>query len=202
MERRCFRPFLQNSAVPCILLTSESSCTRTVIQKLNETEALFDQKTLCYELKIKGLLCEIFGMILCEHQNDLAKFVPANQLELERLEQMLNYLNTHFESIISLQELADQVHLSREVCCRMDIILGFCVRNHSGIDLHDTDIDFFRPIVFQKRTAPFDLLCVNETVLFYYLCSIEARDLLDLVTSQVCHLPESHGFCLYVWNIW
>ena len=37
---------------------------------------------------------------------------------------------------------------------RMDIILGFCIRNHSGIDLHDTDIDFFRPIVFQKRTAP------------------------------------------------
>lgn len=58
VERRCFRPFLQNSAVPCILLTSESSCTRTVIQKLNETEALFDQKTFCYELKIKGLLCE------------------------------------------------------------------------------------------------------------------------------------------------
>ena len=119
VERRCFRPFLQNSAVPCILLTSESSCTRTVIQKLNETEALFDQKTLCYELKIRGLLCEIFGMILCEHQNDLAKFIPANQLELERLEQMLNYLNTHFESVISLQELADQVHLSREVCCRL-----------------------------------------------------------------------------------
>ena len=41
------------------------------------------------------------------------------QLELERLEQMLNYLNTHFESVISLQELADQVHLSREVCCRL-----------------------------------------------------------------------------------
>ena len=119
VERRCFRPFLQNSSVPCILLTSRNSCTRTVIQKLNETEALFDQKTFCYELKIKGLLCEIFGMILCEHQNDLAKFVPANQLELERLEQMLNYLNTHFESIISLQELADQVHLSREVCCRL-----------------------------------------------------------------------------------
>ena len=119
VERRCFRPFLQNSSVPCILLTSGNSCTRTVIQKLNETEALFDQKTFCYELKIKGLLCEIFGMILCEHQNDLAKFVPANQLELERLEQMLDYLNTHFESVISLQELADQVHLSKEVCCRL-----------------------------------------------------------------------------------
>ena len=58
-------------------------------------------------------------MILCEHQNDLAKFIPSNQLELERLEQMLDYLNTHFGSVISLQELADQVHLSREVCCRL-----------------------------------------------------------------------------------
>ena len=107
---------------------------------------------------------------------------------------MLNYLNTHFESIISLQELADQVHLSREVCCRMDIILGFCVRNHSGIDLHDTDIDFFRPIVFQKRTAP--LTYYTSMRLFFLLFGgnpifvIEAEDLLDLVTSQVCHLPE------------
>ena len=60
----------------------------------------------------------------------------------------------------------------------------------------------FQTYCFPKKNSPFDLLCVNETVLFYYLCSIEARDLLDLVTSQVCHLPESHGFCLYVWNIW
>lgn len=31
-------------------------------------------------------------------------------LELDRLEQMLDYLNTHFESVLSLQQLADQVH--------------------------------------------------------------------------------------------
>ena len=88
----------------------------------------------------------------------------------------------------------------------MDIILGFCVRNHSGIDLHDTDIDFFRPIILQKRTAP--LTYYASMRLFFFIIRgnpifvIEARDLLDLVTSQVCHLPESHGFCLYVWNIW
>ena len=67
-------------------------------------------------------------------------------------------------------------------------------------NLQEGDILFVDEI--HRLNSPFDLLCVNETVLFYYLCSIEARDLLDLVTSQVCHLPESHGFCLYVWNIW
>ena len=88
----------------------------------------------------------------------------------------------------------------------MDIILEFYIRNHSEIDLHDTDIDFFRPIIFQKRTAP--LTYYTSMRLFFLLFGdnpifvIEAGDLLDLVTSQVYHLPESHGFCLYVWNIW
>lgn len=119
IERNCFRPFLQNSAVPCIILTEENDCTNHLIQKLNEVETLFDNKPFCYELKIKGLLCEVYSLILCEHQKEFTKFIPSNQLELERLEQMLNYLNTHFESVVSLQELADEVHLSREVCCRL-----------------------------------------------------------------------------------
>ena len=42
VERRCFRPFLQNSSVPCILLASGNSCTRTVIQKLNEKMCIRD----------------------------------------------------------------------------------------------------------------------------------------------------------------
>lgn len=82
-------------------------------------ETVFDQKSFCYELKIKGLLCEVFSMILYAHRQELTKFIPANQQELERLEKMLNYLNLHFAEVISLQELADQVHLSREVCCRL-----------------------------------------------------------------------------------
>ena len=119
VERNCFRPFLQNSAVPCIHLTGAEGKETEIIQKLNQVEEAFDQKAFCYELKIKGLLCEAFGMLLYEHRQELTKFVPANQLELERLEIMLNYLNTHFAEVISLQELADQIHLSKEVCCRL-----------------------------------------------------------------------------------
>lgn len=119
IERNCFRPFLQNSTVPCIHLTASDENGKEILEKLNQVEEVFDRKPFCYELKIRGLLCEAFSMILSDHQRELTKFVPANQQELERLEVMLNYLNTHFESVISLQELADQVHLSREVCCRL-----------------------------------------------------------------------------------
>ena len=119
VERKCFQPFLQNSAIPCIYLTGFDENGKEILQKLNQVEEAFDRKRFCYELKIKGLLCEAFAMILYGHRQELKKFVPANLQELERLEKMLNYLNMHFTEVISLQDLADQVHLSREVCCRL-----------------------------------------------------------------------------------
>ena len=119
VERKCFQPFLQNSAIPCIYLTRFDENGKEILQKLNQVEEAFDRKRFCYELKIKGLLCEAFAMILYGHRQELTKFVPANLQELERLEKMLNYLNMHFTEVISLQDLADQVHLSREVCCRL-----------------------------------------------------------------------------------
>lgn len=119
VERKCFQPFLQNSAIPCIYLTGFGENGKEILQKLNQVEEAFDRKRFCYELKIKGLLCEAFAMILYGHRQELTKFVPANLQELERLKKMLNYLNMHFTEVISLQDLADQVHLSREVCCRL-----------------------------------------------------------------------------------
>ena len=119
VERKCFQPFLQNSAIPCIHLTGFDENGKEILQKLNQVEEAFDRKRFCYELKIKGLLCEAFAMILYGHRQELTKFVPANLQELERLEKMLNYLNMYFTDVISLQDLADQVHLSREVCCRL-----------------------------------------------------------------------------------
>lgn len=119
VERKCFQPFLQNSAIPCIYLTGFDENGKEILQKLNQVEEAFDRKRFCYELKIKGLLCEAFAMIFYGHRQELTKFVPANLQELERLEKMLNYLNMHFTEVISLQDLADQVHLSREVCCRL-----------------------------------------------------------------------------------
>lgn len=119
VERKCFQPFLQNSAISCIYLTGFGENGKEILQKLNQVEEAFDRKRFCYELKIKGLLCEAFAMILYGHRQELTKFVSANLQELERLEKMLNYLNMHFTEVISLQDLADQVHLSREVCCRL-----------------------------------------------------------------------------------
>ena len=68
VERKCFQPFLQNSAIPCIHLTGFDENGKEILWKLNQVEEAFDRKRFCYELKIKGLLCEAFAMILYGHR--------------------------------------------------------------------------------------------------------------------------------------
>ena len=132
VERKCMRPFLEGSAGPCIRIDgtgadrTEADRTgaesRRLLQMLDEIDRLYTEKPLCHELRIKGLLCEILAALLPEAyrnpENKRLQSVPASSAELERLQLTLDYLHQHYDSVVSLQELADLTHLSREVCCR------------------------------------------------------------------------------------
>ena len=142
VERKCMRPFLEGSAGPCIRIDGgEADGTesngigadgtesngigaepRRLLQMLDEIDRLYTEKPLCHELRIKGLLCEILAALLPEAYRNPAnkrlQSVPASSAELERLQLTLDYLHQHYDSVVSLQELADLTHLSREACCR------------------------------------------------------------------------------------
>ena len=132
VERKCMRPFLEGSAGPCIRIDggeadgTESNGigaeSRRLLQMLDEIDRLYTEKPLCHELRIKGLLCEILAALLPEAYrnpaNKRVQSVPASSAKLERLQLTLDYLHQHYDSVVSLQELADLTHLSREACCR------------------------------------------------------------------------------------
>ena len=132
VERKCMRPFLEGSAGPCIRIDGDEADgtesngigaeSRRLLQMLDEIDRLYTEKPLCHELRIKGLLCEILAALLPEAYRNPAnkrlQSVPASSAELERLQLTLDYLHQHYDSVVSLQELADLTHLSREACCR------------------------------------------------------------------------------------
>ena len=132
VERKCMRSFLEGSAGPCIRIDgtgadrTEADRTgaesRRLLQMLDEIDRLYTEKPLCHELRIKGLLCEILAALLPEAYRNPAnkrlQSVPASSAELERLQLTLDYLHQHYDSVVSLQELSDLTHLSREACCR------------------------------------------------------------------------------------
>ena len=60
VEQHCFRPLLQNSALPCIHLTGQDDWSAKVLRLLNQVEQVYDQKGFCYELQIRGRFVKPF----------------------------------------------------------------------------------------------------------------------------------------------
>ena len=119
IEKNCFRAFQHNRNAACIIFDDTQLWGKQLLSLLEETDRLFYERPYCYELRIKGILCEVFAELLSRQDSACAKSSPENTTDLIRLEKMLDFLHTHFDQIVSLQELAEQVHLSREVCCRI-----------------------------------------------------------------------------------
>lgn len=103
VERKCFQPFLQNSAIPCIYLTGFDENGKEILQKLNQVEEAFDRKRFCYELKIKGLLCEAFAMILYGHRQELTKEKMSKTLKAGAIYTRVNDQNTPRELTANME---------------------------------------------------------------------------------------------------
>lgn len=121
MERKYFRPFCGNSLFPCILLDGtepEEQNAPGKAELLRAAAEYFRRRPLGFELKIQSLLCEFFFQIFSENPEALKEGTSADGVKLRRLQTLLDYLHSHYDRPVSLQELAGTVHLSRESCCR------------------------------------------------------------------------------------
>lgn len=118
MESICFRPFLHNRQLSCLLLDTACPLDRGLIAQLNCVDDYFSRKPFGFQLKIKSLLCDFFFEILSRSQEQLSSFTPASQEDLLRLGLLLDCLHADYGQSIPLKELAAKVSLTREGCCR------------------------------------------------------------------------------------
>ena len=121
MERNYFRPFCGNSLIPCILLEDQEDQEergRGQLELLRRVAEYFRRRPYGFELKIQSLLCEFFFQIFSENQERMTERTAADTEKLRRLQTLLDFLHENYGQTVSLRELAEKVHLSRESCCR------------------------------------------------------------------------------------
>ena len=118
MERNYFRPFCGNSLIPCILLEDQEERGRGQLELLRRVAEYFRRRPYGFELKIQSLLCEFFFQIFSENQERMTERTAADTEKLRRLQTLLDFLHENYGQTVSLRELAEKVHLSRESCCR------------------------------------------------------------------------------------
>ena len=112
IETEFLRPFLGAKSLAAIQLTDEECA---FFQKIGMLDA---DRPFAYELKIKGLLCEVFYELLVRHQEALCNAQTASMEDLRRMTLLLETLHAHYDEPLSLDRLAKTLALSKESCCR------------------------------------------------------------------------------------
>lgn len=70
-----------------------------------------------YELRVRAALSEIF-LILTRHIPDLGNTEAKSQTEMDRIRQMLSFIQLHYTEPVSVQQIADSAFISRRECMR------------------------------------------------------------------------------------
>ena len=112
-----FAPVLHNANVPSLLLLQSTAEQREVLKTIKKIRTLFDEQKSGFELDIFAVLIELWKeTLLClpgitdNQEND--------QQENLRLQDIFSYINEFYAEPLTLQGIANHVHLSRSECCR------------------------------------------------------------------------------------
>ncbi len=119
LYKNCMRPFLHNTNIPCVKLSSEEDWEQLIYRNMEELIRFYEEKPPYYELKLKSLVSESFYQLLTHFYPEKREYISGNEEDLRRLQIILDYLHENYDKPLSLKEVSAKSLLSREACCRL-----------------------------------------------------------------------------------
>lgn len=118
IESKYVLPIVRSKLIDYHIFFGESESDKKVILLLKKIIIAANIKYWGYELDIEIYLRLAWRELL----NQLKKMIIAessmNAIDLERMKTVLSYIKNHYSEKITLKDLANAVHLSREELCR------------------------------------------------------------------------------------
>lgn len=107
-----FKPYMNSPELAGILLPENE------VAVIREIDVLYQEASFGAELKIKGMLCNLFYDLLSRRRYMLASGKASNEESLSRLKILLDTIHENYAEQLSLSELASKISISKEGCCR------------------------------------------------------------------------------------
>ena len=118
LYQKYIRPMIDQPSFGYQTLVPKIPWQKYILEMIRKMNAICDQAVEGYELKIQHFINEIFYYIF---QNaDLSRQLSLKELrDLERMKNVMRYLEDTIEQKHTLSEIADFCHLSNSECCRL-----------------------------------------------------------------------------------
>ncbi len=89
-----------------------------MLQMLKEVIGLNLDQHFGYEIATKGYLCHFWVELLRQIPHADAPIVSRVSPDEQRVKEAMLFIRTHYAEPLSLQEIADSIHVSKSECCR------------------------------------------------------------------------------------
>lgn len=101
-----------------LLLDEQNEWHEKMLNAVNETIAYHSTKPFGYEIAVMSHLCQFWFLLVSRLPQVHTAPAPKVSLDEQRVKQAMHFIRTHYAEPISLNDIADSIHISRSECCR------------------------------------------------------------------------------------
>lgn len=110
---------VQNFRLFKMLVLNESNAWHErMLDAVNDAIAVNVTKPFGYEVATKGYLCRFWSELIVKLPQMETAPPPHVSLDEQRVKDAMLFIRTHHAEAISLDEIADSIHISKSECCR------------------------------------------------------------------------------------
>ena len=88
------------------------------LKLLDQIRYIYQEESYGYQLRIKGLLCELWYYMAKREEIQEGELSAREQRDILRVKEAIRYIDEKFRERVTLDELAGQVHISKSELCR------------------------------------------------------------------------------------
>ena len=122
-ERSYVGPVFRSSAADAVVLDPGVSWQKKILDSAKSIDQVYKNKEFGWELAVSSSLYTIWHELVCHLRESLVEHdAPSAEVARmrrnQRLKEILSYIREHFTEKITLDDIAEHLHLSTNECCR------------------------------------------------------------------------------------
>lgn len=118
IKRNFVTPILSDDFVGSIPLNKNIAEDKRILDKVLEMKKIHDIGSKYFELDLLSCIFQLWKNLLITSENKSPLYSSQDVIANERLKKIVTYIDEHYGSQITLEDIAKHVHLSRSECCR------------------------------------------------------------------------------------
>ena len=109
---------LSDAFVGALVLNKNIEADKRILNLVLEMKSIYESSSDFFELDLMSGIFQIWKHLLLTIKNQSLLNAPRDTVANERLKRIITFIDDNYTSQITLEDVANHIHLSRSECCR------------------------------------------------------------------------------------